>query len=614
MKHSLVESVRTPKGPRQRTVMQLGRLTLPRKHWPLLAIELERRIAGQEEFDKLNLQTIPSVLKAADSAMSHFDERHRQKASNTSNDKQAEFATIDLRTATSSLSRSIGPELVAHAMWEELGLPGILRQLGFDKNARALAEAVVAGRLIHPGSDLATWDWIRNQSGIGELTDSPLNTVGKNRVYEISDKLFNCKGELEKHLRESEQQRFPCERNLFLFDLTNFHLEGQALGNSFAAHGKSKQKRYDCRLISLALAVDSRGFPLFSKVYPGNVSEPSTFQEIMKEAGILHDTQPHFGFTAPTIIMDRGIATKENIKLLQKNNIDYITVERGPRNQAYLDEFIQAKTDPAFSVIGPNPEQCIRVKKMPGEIEGTTDVLCVSSGKRAKEKAIAERWEERAGKDILSLQRSIRAGNIKLREKILRRLGRLDERYPGFKRRFSIELISVPNKPERICDLSITRKALVEQQPDTDNPLLGTYVIGTTHTELNAEEIWHTYMTLTRVEASFRSLKADLGTRPLYHQGAKRSEAHLFIAVLAYHLLINIEHRLRNASDTRQWRTIRDLLLTHRRDTLIFTDEQRCVHHIRQTGAPEPVHLDIYRKLAIGHRTPRLHEIVAKRL
>ena len=614
VKHTLVESVRTPKGPRQRTVMQLGRLSLKRRHWPSLALELERRIAGQAEFGDLGIEPVPSVLEAADKAMGNFDQRHRQRAANASGVEQAEFVNVDLHTATSSLSRSIGPELVAHTMWKQLGMPGILAELGFDGKARALAEAVVAGRLIHPGSDLATWGWIRNTSGIGEVTEPGLDTVGKNQVYEISDKLLGCRKRLEQHLREVEQRAFPCDQRLFLFDLTNFHMEGQALGNSFAAHGKSKQKRYDCPLLSLALAVDSRGFPLFSKMYPGNVSEPATFEEILEEAGLLNISQPHLPFATPTVIMDRGIAIAENIALLQKNGIAYMTVERGPRNQAYLAEFTNAMTDPSFTVIGLEAGQAIRVKKVPGELEGTADVLCISSGRRAKEKAIADRWEGRAAEDVLRLQRSIRSGNIKQREKVLRKVGRLDERYPGLTRRFKIEFIPEPDKPERIADLSFTRKALVEERPEDDNPLHGTYVIGTTHDDLDAEKIWRLYMTLTRVEAAFRSLKSDLGTRPVHHQGKERSEAHLFIAVLAYHLLINIEHRLRQAGDIRRWHTVRELLLTHRRDTLIFTDDQRSVHHIRQTGAPEPAHLDIYRKLAVGYRMARTHEVVAKRL
>ena len=614
VKHTLVESTRTPEGPRQRTVMQLGRLSLGRRHWPSLAIELERRIAGQTQFDRLGIEPTPSVLKAADSAMAGFHERDRRRATNADDTRQADFANIDLRTATSSFSRSMGPELVAHAMWERLGMPGILGELGFDGKACSLAEAVVAGRLIHPGSDLATWDWISGKSGIGELVKPILDNVGKNRVYEISDRLFGCRKVLERRLREVEQRAFPCEQRLFLFDLTNFHMEGQALGNSFAAHGKSKQKRYDCPLLSLALAVDSRGFPLFSKTYPGNVSEPATFQEILEGAGLLNVPQPRLVFATPTVIMDRGIAIAKNIALLQDNGIAYMTVERGPRNQAYLGEFTNAETDPSFTVIGAEAGQTIRVKKVAGELEGAVDVLCVSSGRRAKEKAIADRWEERAAEDVLALQRSIRAGNIRQRKKILRKIGRLDERYAGFGRRFTIELIPEDGKPERIAELTFTRKALVEQRPEDDNPLHGTYVIGTTHDDLDAERIWRMYMTLTRVEAAFRSIKSDLGTRPIYHQSRERSEAHLFVAVLAYHLLVNIEHRLREAGDNRRWGTVRDLLLTHRRDTLIFTDDQRRVHHIRQTGAPEPAHLDIYRKLAVGHRMERVHEVVARRL
>jgi len=121
-------------------------------------------------------------------------------------------------------------------------------------------------------------------------------------------------------------------------------------------------------------------------------------------------------------------------------------------------------------------------------------------------------------------------------------------------------------------------------------------------------------MTLTQVESAFRSVKTDLGTRPIFHQSAERTEAHLFLSVLSYGVLACIEHRLRRAGDNRQWRTVREQMSTHRRDTIILTDDKGNIHHIRQTGAAEPVHLDIYRKLGITPRMPRFKKFIGKRL
>lgn len=130
---------------------------------------------------------------------------------------------------------------------------------------------------------------------------------------------------------------------------------------------------------------------------------------------------------------------------------------------------------------------------------------------------------------------------------------------------------------------------------------------------MTADEIWKLYMTLTQVESAFRSFKTDLGTRPVYHQLAERTTAHLFISTLAYSLLASIEYRLSEAGDHRSWKTIRGIMSTHRRDTIILTDDKRAIHHIRQTGMPEPAHLDIYRKLAVNYRMPRFKKILARK-
>lgn len=612
-KHTLVESVRTPVGPRQRTVMQLGKLTVPRKSWPALAAELERRLAGQIELDLAGLERSDAVMSAADRAMSAYGSRGRRKAASVSRETDADYVRVDLNTCATSQSRSIGPELLVHDAWQLLGLPQILEKLGLDAKERSVAEAVVAARLIAPDSDLATWNWIRHSSAIGELTECSLDTLGLNRVYAIADRLYGLHGKIEEHIRGRFRRLYPSGCRLFLFDLTNFHLEGQALGNTMARRGKSKQKRNDCPLLSLALAVDSRGFPLFSRMYPGNVSEPGTLTDILTDAGLI-GCQPHLNLDSPVVVMDRGIATKSNIQLLADNGIAYILIERGARSKDYLEQFRNADKDPEFTRIKREGQPDVLVKKVPGEREGTVEVLCVSHGRREKERAMARQWEERACEDLLNLQQSIRKGNLKLEDKVVRKLGRLDERYPGFGKRFAVELIPEEKGNRRIADLKFERKPFFELTDGEENPLLGTYVIETVREEMDAEKIWKLYMTLTQVEGAFHALKTDLGTRPVHHQLAERTCGHLFISVLAYSLLASIEHRLLQAGDHRCWRTIRARMLTHQRATIIVTDENNTVHHVRQTGMPEPVHSEVYRKLGVAYRADRKKETVAKRL
>ena len=153
-----------------------------------------------------------------------------------------------------------------------------------------------------------------------------------------------------------------------------------------------------------------------------------------------------------------------------------------------------------------------------------------------------------------------------------------------------------------------------KESRDERATLTGCYVIETSHRDLEAKEVWDLYTTLTRVEDAFRALKSELGIRPIYHQLAGRTQAHLFVSVLAYHLLACIERTLREQGDTRRWSTIRTQLSTHQRTTVMLTDEQENVHHIRVSGTPESIHREIYRKLAVKDPLKRQHRVIALRL
>jgi hypothetical protein len=135
-------------------------------------------------------------------------------------------------------------------------------------------------------------------------------------------------------------------------------------------------------------------------------------------------------------------------------------------------------------------------------------------------------------------------------------------------------------------------------------PLFGCYVIENSHSDMTAEETWKLYMTLTRVESSFRSMKETLGMRPVYHQTADRSAAHLFLAVLAYHMLATIENLLSQQGDYRTWHTLREVMSTLMRGTVAMRDDQDVTYSLRLSGEPEVEHQDIMDKLGI-HSLPK---------
>ncbi len=614
IKHTLVESVRTPKGPRQRTIMQLGRIDLPRDQWPLLSAVLERELSGQTALPGVESELIPSVIRmTAEKAITHFQFLRDRKEESKHRKDQRHLELIDLNTPTTSWQRSLGPELVGHHTYSKLQLPEILKECGFSARERSLAEVVVLGRLIKPGSDLRTWRWMRNKSAINELTEVSLEKIKKDAIYEIADQLLKYKKPIEDHLFQREKKIFPDRGSLYLFDLTNLYFEGEATGNILAQYGKSKEKRNDCPLVSLALVVDRHGFPVISRVYEGNIGEPTTLKDMLEDLGLISkDGQAEFPELLPTLVMDRGLATKENMEFIRGNGLPYIVIERSPRKKEYVDFFREYKK--TFECIKRKGHRDVWVHKVPGPDENTVRVLCVSEGRKLKENGIAMRWEGRAIDDLKKLQRSVERGYVKAIDRVNQRLGRIRERYSGFGKRFvaSIEVTEDGTKATKVCWERLS-DSTDKAKPEMD-PLHGCYVIETPHIKESGQDIWKLYMTLTRVEDAFRSLKTDLGTRPIHHQLGHRTAAHLFISVLAYHLLISIEYHLHQQGDKRRWSTIREVLETHGRNTIIMTDEKDNIRHIRQSGQPESVHLDIYKKLDIIDPLPRHHYVIGRRV
>jgi len=591
--HKLIQTVRTEKGPRSRVIMSLGQLNLPKDDLKKLAFVLEGRITGQASL----FEDEGYITKIADEAMAHFDFNIlRRKEKENVQDKDSVAVPVFLERTTLYETRSLGPELVGHQIWQKLQLDEILKSCGFNDYQRSLAQAVVIARLAEPGSERQTRNWIQKQTALTEII--ALNKVGKNQVYSIADQLLNHKEFIEKSLREKEADLFCKGHTLFLYDLTNTYFEGGCLKNPLAKRGHSKEKRSDCLLVTLALLVDQRGFPVFTQIYRGNQSEPQTLKEVLDR--LERDCQ---GLYKPTIVMDRGIAVQDNLDLLRKRQYPFVVIERRQLEKEYVKEFEQAREQ--FEPMMTSAGNQVYLKKLPCD-EGAR-VLVLSEEKKHKEEAMDRLQEERFIEDLTRLQKSVQKRNIIRLPKVSQKIGRLMERYPAVARYYDI---NIAEHKDEVSDITWSKKPLRQER----SSLTGCYVIQTSHKDLSACEIWELYHTLTKVEYAFRCLKTDLGMRPIHHQLADRTEAHLFISVLAYHLLIGIETGLREQGDTRQWSTIKKVLCTHTRSTIILHGEGNMVYSIRLSGQPEPEQRDIYKKLGIKDPLKNKQTVLHRRM
>ncbi|KPA13401.1 transposase, IS4 family protein [Candidatus Magnetomorum sp. HK-1] len=586
----LVESIRTSKGPRQRLILNLGALDIPKHQHKDLAKAIESMLCGQNTIQPDD-PLIETHAKKAVRSILERQSRHAalEKKSDTGIKKiEPDFKNIDVNSLSSYNVRSIGPEYVCHEIWKELGFKNVLKSENIPDKTIAIIETLIIGRLVAPGSERYTKTWAEERSTIYELIGCQ-QRMSLNTYYRACDTLYKCKDVLEESLSKTEKQLFSLQERLCFFDLTNTYFEGQASANPKAKRGRSKEKRSDCKLLTLALIIDEEGFAKYSKLYPGNQSESKTLKEMI-EAMI--KIRPSFSKNQ-TVIMDAGIATKDNIKFLKKKELKYIVVERG------YGEFTEEDLQSMEVIFNDKDKKFkIEVKRKGNETE--MRLLCRSTGRIKKDEGIRTRQEEHFEEDIKKLNEGLsKKGRMKNYKKVLEKIGRLRERYPKASKVYGVEV----KASEKEINEKTTAKEITWKKKKSEENFDGCYVLKTDHIEMSDKEIWKTYMMLTRIETAFRYLKTSLGMRPVYHQLEQRSDGHVFASVMAYHILHVIEYRLRLNGDHRSWKTIRDILSTHVRLTIAYDYENsgKIINgQIRQCSKPEDNQKIIYHRLRLS--------------
>lgn len=575
--HRLIEAVRTPKGPRQTVLLNLGALDIPREQWKILANRIEEIVSGQESF----LSPPPHL----ESLAQHYASMLRQKEMSSVPVATPEpvWETIDMNSMNSSVFRSIGGEIVGNWAFEKLGFPGLLTDLGMNKKQLEQAALLIIGRLLHPASERETAIWEEYISALGELLGADYQRLSNNALYRISDRLCLNRDHIEAALAEREKKAYGLKEKIILYDLTNAYLAGSAEHSKLAQYGKSKQKRDDSPLLTLALVLDEDGFPKASKVLAGNVSEPDTLKEFLEAYKKGFQKRLPLFTDLPTVVMDAGIATDKNLKLLQGEGFHYITVSR-----------VRPKAEPegGLLVIRKTKAATVEVKRI--DEAGEVVLYCRSTGRANKEAGMKSRFQQNFEEGLAAITASInKKRGQKKYGKIMERIGRLKERHPRIARFYRIEVTQKQGKATGI-------KWEIDRKDELEMRFSGSYYIRSDRTDLDEKDLWELYMTLTDVEEAFRCLKSELGMRPTYHQKDIRLEGHFFISVLAYHLLACIQRELKHKGINHCWGTIRKPLANHMIATTLVTNNKGERVYQRRIGDPEPFHLEVYHALGVS--------------
>lgn len=592
--YRLVSSERIDGKVKQVTLLNLGRhFTVDTTLWPAVCQRVTELMAGQaslldsalpraaaREADRIAAQLLARRAEVYPSAEPNTAQAISGDTAPVTVETEATADTQSVLVDTLELvrPRSIGVEHVACWAMRQVGFHDLLIECGLSGPLRAAILGVIVGRMAAPDSEAATHRWLGQQSGLGELLDVDFERMPAMTLYRASDALMKHRDQIEHALFERAQALFGFELTVTLYDLTNTYFEGGAKINPKAKHGRSKEKRSDCPLVTLGLVLDGSGFVRRSEVFEGNAAEGKTLEQMLKDldapAGAL-------------IVMDAGIAIESNLIWLREHGYRYLVVSRERARQFEAETAISIESAAGHS---------IHLQRVDDSEQQEVRLYCHSELREQKELAIDQRFCTRFEAGLQKIADGLtKPRTEKSLTKLQERIGRLKEKSHGVGQHYTIELM-----PDSDGKNAIGLRWSQQIKPGTRLSHPGVYCLRSNETGWDSERLWRTYIMLTDLEAVFRSLKSELGLRPVYHHKEERVDGHLFITVLAYQFVQIIRKQLQAHDIQGRWSTLREILSVQRRVTATFQRADGHSLHVRKATRPETELAEIYQALQIN--------------
>ena len=571
--HRLVHSERVGNSVRQRTLLNLGRhFDIPQPQWPLLCSRIDDVLSGQAPL----MADCPAAIEhEAQRIAAQLLARGAQVGGAAAG--ATDVQQLDVDSLRLVRPRSVGVEQVGRWALEQLGLPALLTQLGVNSALRAAAAGAIVGRLAQPASERATHRWLQARSGLGELLGVDFETVSAMQLYRASDALVKHREAIEAHLFERALGLFDLQPTVTLYDLTNSYFEGAASEQPQAQRGHSKEQRSDCPLLTLGLMLDASGFVRRSQLFAGNVTEHRTL------AGMLTALRAPAG---ALVVMDRGVATEACISWLREHGYRYLVVSRERHRQFDAEAAVSLRTQ---------SNQTVQLHKVVSSDPDEVRLYCYSEERAEKERAIVERFASRFEAALTKLNDGLaRPRTHKRLDQVWQRIGRLKAKHTRVASHYQIG-VTADESGQKAAAVTWTRRP--QNGSLATHP--GVYCLRSSETDWDENALWRTYTTLSDVEAVFRSLKSELGLRPIYHRKPRRADGHLFLTVIAYQLVQLIRSRLRAHGEHASWTTLRRTLQGQQRVTATFRRPDGRTLHVRTATQAEPEQRALYDALGV---------------
>ena len=574
---TLCESVRTERGPRQRVVATLGKLAEEDFH------------AGWDDIEALLDGRRPSS-RQPDLTLGVSGPESKSSA----------WELADLSGIEVGRVREFGSVFLGLALWRRLGLHQLLESLiepGREEVAWAdVAAVITVGKFCGQASELGIAESWYARTALEDLSGIPADAINDDRLYRALDKVGAHKDRLCEHLMARYQSWFGVNFEFLLYDVTSTYFEGLAEGNEKAARGYSRDHRGDCKQVCIGLVCTPEGLPLNFEVFAGNRTDVTTVADMVEKM------EMRFGKAQRVWVMDRGMVSEKNISMLRERKALYLVGTPKSELRAY-----EAKLAERENWVEVQHGVEARLVAHPDGREQERFVLCRSTARGAKERAMLERQMTRLTEEMAKIDAALRRRPADENGAVERRIGRWMGKYPAAARWLKVELVR-DGEGGAVTSLNLSCPLR-----EGDHPTLakGAYLLRTNCTESDPAKLWRWYMQLTQAEAAFRTAKSDIGLRPVFHQKTERVEAHLLVCFLSLALWRTLEMWMRGKGLGTSARKLVAAIGTIRSMDVsvpVRREDRTVTLHLRTVAKPDE---DVSLLLAhLGLRIPRGSKLV----
>jgi len=503
---------------------------------------------------------------------------------------------IDVDSIKNKDVREIGAEWMCHQALDQLQLESFLEKQGWDDRDINLAKTHLIARTVYPASELRTSKWIKENSSVCEITGADIKKITKDQLYRISNKLYDVKNTLENYLSVKTNELFDIEDKIILYDLTNTYFEGRKEHSSLAKFGRSKEKRSDAKLVVLALVINVEGFIKYSSVLEGNMADPNTLEGMINELRVKTSASSKKAL----VVIDAGIATEDNLKMIVSKGYDYLCVSRASLTKYTIDA--DAKTVSVYD----NKKRKIELCRVNTEKNNDYYLKVESEAKKLKERSMNEQFQSRFEEGLQKISESLtKKGGVKRLDKVHERIGRLKQKYPSIQKYYDIEVDVLEEgdaKTRKIKKQAVASSIKWKVKENIEiNARSGIYFLRTSLDGYNEDILWDFYNTIREIEATFRVLKTDLDLRPVYHKNDSSTMAHLNLGLLAYWVVNTIRYQLKNKSINYGWKEIVRIMNTQKAVTTTAQNVHDHTITIRRCSEPNEKVKQLYDALKYKH-------------